>query len=365
MTICSRRSVRSSVRNGVLLLCGLILIFRRTPAQEAPGHSIGKVSAQKNLIVLELNDAALGNTNLFNLVGRTLRFTPEGALYRVESGALQWDADFGPESTGPEVNLHQFAFPFSGTQWNSFLVGTSGSIRFGTSAKNIALDPYGRPEAGLSLDRFDQLAEVASTLIDRAPAICVFLKPRMSGPHYVKELQDRVIITWDLTEPFGSLLDFTWFKTVNRFQAILHADGSIEMSYQEVSAKDAIVGIYPALTGKEKALATFSAGLHPSLPPHLDVQKVRLSILDAALLKITFETRGPVPAEENPAVEGITYRIHFNVTNPQSARSLPTITWEIQGMKDPYNPSSGPAKYFVFGPGVSPKVTVSGNSISL
>ncbi len=71
----------------------------------------------------------------------------------------------------------------------------------------------------------------------------------MSGPHYVKELPDRVVITWNLTEPFGSLLDFTWFKTINRFQAVLHRDGSIEMSYKELSAKDAIVGIYPVVSG--------------------------------------------------------------------------------------------------------------------
>ncbi len=56
-----------------------------------------------------------------------------------------------------------------------------------------------------------------------------------------------MVITWDLTEPFGSLLDFSWYKTVNRFQAVLHLDGAIEMSYKEMAANDAIVGIYPAL----------------------------------------------------------------------------------------------------------------------
>ena len=62
----------------------------------------------------------------------------------------------------------------------------------------------------------------------------------------MKELPDRVVITWDLTEPFGNIQDFTWFKTINRFQAVLHRDGSVEMSYKELAAKDAIVGIYPA-----------------------------------------------------------------------------------------------------------------------
>lgn len=351
---------------GILILFAL-LSGSVSEAQEKtePGHSIAKVSTQGQLIVLELNQDALGKTNLFDLAGRTLRFTPVGSRYRVGSGALQWDDDFGPEITGAQVTLHQFEFPFFSRLWASFLVGTTGSIRFGASEKDITPDAYGKPEGGVSLDRFDQLAEVGSTLIDRAPAICVFLKPRLSGTRYLKELADRVLITWDLTEPFGSLLDFAWFKTVNRFQAVLHRDGSIEMSYKEVAAKDAIVGVYPALAGTEKPLATIVAGAHPSLPPHLDVQSVRLSILDEALLKVTFETRGPVPAEGERAMEGIQYRIDFIAADPRTRSAAPTAAWIIQGMKDPYNPGAGPARYFVSGPGVSPNVQVTGNSISV
>jgi hypothetical protein len=140
-------------------------------------------------------------------------------------------------------------------------VGTTGSIRFGASEKDVGLDPYGHRDGGIVLERFDRLAEVASKLIDKAPAISVFLKPRMSGLRYLKELSDRLVITWDLTDPFGSLLDFTWFKTINRFQAVLHRDGSIEMSYKELTAKDAIVGIYPALSGAIKPAAVHFSSL--------------------------------------------------------------------------------------------------------
>jgi hypothetical protein len=259
-------------RRGVLVLCGLLLNLGLSHAQEnEPGHSIGKVSTQGDLIVMELEDGALGKNNLFDLVGRTLRFTPDGSRYRVENGALHWDSDFGPQLPGPQVTLHQFAFPFSGKPWNSFLVGATGSIRFGTSEKDVGPDPYGIIDGGVSLGRFDQLAEAASTLIDSAPAICVFLKPRMSGPHYVKELPDREVITWDLTEPFGSLLDFSWFKTINRFQAVLHRDGSVEMSYKELAAKDAIVGIYPVLRDEQKHLLGKRGGeVHFSSLTHKD-----------------------------------------------------------------------------------------------
>jgi hypothetical protein len=250
-------------RSAVLVSCGLLLIagFSYAQQDDEPGHSIGKVSTQGDLIVMELDDGALGKANLFDLTGRTLRFTPEGARYRVESAPLRWDSDFGPELTGAEATLHKFAFPFSGKPWKSFLVGTNGSIRFGPAEKEIGVDPYGHREGGILLDRFDQLAEVAGKLIDQAPAICVFQKPRMSGSHYVKELSDRVVITWDLTEPFGGLLDFTWFKTINRFQAVLNRDGSLEMSYKDLAAKDAIVGIYPVSSGTAKPLAVHFSSL--------------------------------------------------------------------------------------------------------
>ena len=216
---------------------------------------------------MELGEGALGTANLFDLTGRTLHFTPEGSRYWVEGEPLRWDSDYGTELAGAEVSLHKFTFPFSGKLWKSLLVGTTGSIRFGISEKDINLDPYGHPDGGIVLERFDQLAEAASKLIDKAPAICVFLKPRMSGPHYVKELSDRVVITWDLTEPFGGLLDFTWFKTINRFQAVLGRDGSIEMSYKELTAKDGIVGIYPESPGPVNAGAVhFSSLSHKDGP---------------------------------------------------------------------------------------------------
>jgi hypothetical protein len=86
-----------------LVLCGLLLGFTLSDAQEEsqPGRSIGKVSTNRDLIVVELQDGALGSANLFDLVGRTLRFTPDASGYRVENVALHWDPDFGsPVSNG-------------------------------------------------------------------------------------------------------------------------------------------------------------------------------------------------------------------------------------------------------------------------
>ena len=185
--------------------------------------------------------------------------------------------------TVPKITLHQFGFPFSGQQWNSFLVGRTGSISFGKREKDPDSERGDRDEGGVSIGRFEPLAEAAGTLIDSAPAICVFFKPRMSGPHYVKELADRVVITWDLTEPFGNIQDFTWFKTINRFQAVLYRNGPIEMSYKELAAKDAIAGVYSALSGAERPLSAFSAEPHAEVPAHLDVLNLKLSVVDGVV----------------------------------------------------------------------------------
>jgi hypothetical protein len=208
--------------------------------QKKQGRSIGAVSTQGNLIVMTLDDGVLGNAHLFDLQGRTVRFTPDGPGYRVETLALKWDTDFG-RPAGFQVALRNFEFPFSGKNWKSFSVGVNGSITFGGTSD------------GVTLARYDQLREAARNLVNTAPAICVFLKPRMFGPHYVKELADRVVITWSLTEPHGNIQDFTWTQTVNQFQAVLGKDGSVEMSYEQISAQDAIVGLYPQVAGREPA----------------------------------------------------------------------------------------------------------------
>jgi hypothetical protein len=330
-----------------------------------PGHSIGKVSADGNLVVMELDDGALGKANLFDLAGQTLRFTPDGSQYRVDHGTLNWDSDFGPQLAGAEVTLHQFAFPFSGKKWDSFFVGTTGSISFGKREKVDGPDGSRRAEGGVSIGRFEPLAEAASTLIDMAPAICVFFKPRMSGPHYVKELADRVVVTWDTTEPYGNIQDFTWFKTINRFQVSLHRDGLIEMSYKELAAKDAIVGIYAELSDAAKALATVSAESHPALAAHLDVRNLNLSVEGGIRLKVTFEMRGPALREGDPAVDGLTYRVFLDTQKPTSTTSADAaqtkVTWTVQGVAWRQRPS----RYIAFGPGVSRGVVASANTITL
>ncbi|MGA3241906.1 MAG: hypothetical protein ABSG03_37100 [Bryobacteraceae bacterium] len=334
--------------------------------RQEPGHSIGKISTQGDLIVMTLDEGALGKANMFDLVRHTLRFTPDGSRYRAENLAWQWDAEFGPEMTGSQATLKNFSFPFSGKSWNVFSVGMTGSMTFGEPAGG----GRGGRGGGISVDRFAELQQAGRTLIDTVPAISVFFKPRMSGVRYLKELDDRAVITWSLTEPVGGVQDMTWTPTVNRFQAVLRRDGTIEMSYDEVAARDAIVGIYPIVTaGVEKEIATLEGEENAAAAPNLDIKSVKLAAVDGLFLKATIETRGPVLPESDPGMTGIAYRICLDARKPagdctQNAHA--DAVWTIQGVTGGRGGRGGGAgpRYNASGTGVSPGVKIDGNTIS-
>ena len=235
----------ATVAAPLLVLLAWLLLPRgeaaSAQARQGAGKSIGTVTTHGDLVVVTLDEGALGTANLFDLERRTLRFMPDGDGFRAENVALQWDPEFGAAATGAAVALKGFSFPFSGQTFDTLSVGVTGSITFGEAA------PGGGRGGGVSIGRFDQLQQAARNLPSAPPSICVFMKPRMSGTRYVKELADRVVITWTLTEPMGGIQDFTWTPTVNRFQAVLRKDGTVEMSYDQLAARDAIVGLYPSL----------------------------------------------------------------------------------------------------------------------
>ena len=266
---------------------------------------------------MELNEGALGSANLFDLDRRTLRFTPDGAGYRVENLPLEWDSEFGEPISGPQSSLRQFQFPFSGKQWSELSIGVTGSIRFGPAQQG-----GGGAGGGVSIARFDQVQDAARNLVNTVPAICVFFKPRMSGQRFVKEMADRVVITWSLSEPYGNIQDFTWAPTVNRFQAVLRRDGAIEMSYDQLAAKDGIVGVYPLVNGGvEKPIASIAGE-----------SKLNLSAVDGLFLKATVERALPA---------GSTLRLTFRGKDSEAI-------WSVR-------PGRG-GRAMAFGPGVSPNV---------
>ena len=358
-----------------LLLCLICFVFTSTSHaqdRQRPGKPIGKVSTAGNLILLELDEGVLGKEKLFNLEGRTLRFNLTRDGYRVENLPLEWDSDFGTETQTAEVSLHKFQFPFSGKKWDSLSVGMNGSIRFGEAERagggaRTESSAFSRRFGGVSIGRFDQLAEAAGTLVNTVPAIAVFLKPRLSGARYVKELADRAVITWDVTEPWGNIQDFTWTKTINRFQAILSQDGTISMSYKQLAAKDGIVGVFPLISNEvERTLASLNGGQHSSGSGYLDLRKVTIASVGGVILKATLTTAAPVLKEGDPNLAGIAYRVHFKPKGGSSSQdaSQSEAVWTVRGFT-PRQAGTGTSTYVAFGPGLSRNVKASDSAISI
>jgi hypothetical protein len=344
-------------------------------AQREPGHSIGKVTTIGNLIHLELDTGVVIPEHLFDLDHRTLRFTPVGTGYRIENVALRWDADFGPQRNARVDTLRSFAFPFSGEKWSTLNVAI-GAITFG-SMHSPAVPELGGPPVGnrtgaggstrngFQMDRYASLQTVGETFIDMIPGIAAFIKSGLNGPHYVKELPDRVVVTWTLSEGAGGIQSFTWVPTVNRIQATLYRSGVIELSYNDVSARDAVVGVFPIVEGgAEKALATISDPVDSNVAENLDMRRITLSERDGLFLNATIETRGAIAPTGSAGVDGVRYRIAFDRNRRAPADiDKATVVWTIRGVgaRRPGMKS----RYLVSGAGAQPEAVIRGNTIAI
>jgi len=360
-------------------------------AQRQPGHPIGNVTTIGNLIHLELDPGAVAPERLFDLDHKTLRFTPEGSGYRIQTVPLVWDADFGsPVTSGggrgagraEPVVLKNFTFPFSGQNHDTLTVAT-GAVTFGaasTAGNGRGGPPQGNrtgagvnARAGFPLERYPTLQTVGRTFINAVPGIAAFVRVGLSGQSFAKELADREVITWTLTEGAGGIQAFSWTPTVNRIQAVLHKDGVIDLSYNDVNAKDAIVGVFPIVKiGVEKPVASIGASETPEAPANLDIKNISLSAIDGLFLQAKLETRGAVLPEGDPSINGVTYRIAFDRSNqPTTDLSKATVVWTIRGFAGGRGGGGGGGRggfaprYTASGSGVEPEVTVSGNTISV
>ena len=340
-------------------------------AQRPQGRPIGKVRTIGNLIHLELDSGVVAPERLFDLDHRTLRFTPDGNGYSVENLRLQWDADFGAPLTTSAVVLAKFRFPFSGRNWDTLNVAT-GAVTFGEivgARGGRGGSGGGVPRSGFRMERYAAMQTVGRTFINMLPGIAAFVRVSLNGPRYFKELPDRAVVTWTLSESAGGIQAFSWAPTVNRIQAVLHKNGVIELSYNGVNAKDAVVGVFPTVNrGVEKTLATVADAEDGAAAPNLDLRKVTLSVVDGIFLRATIETRGAVLPEGHPAISGVTYRIAFDGgKSPPADRAKASVVWTIRGVAGGRGGGRGnfSPRYVVSGAGTEPNAEVSGNTISV
>ena len=189
---------------------------------------------------LSSSTRASSRNNLFDLDKRTIRFTPRSAGgFRAENLPLQWDAATGTRAAvGNDVRLTKFAVPV-----------------FRQDLGRDAVHGH-RPHHALAADTTTSVSAASSTcstagpaIVNKIPVIAAFLKQRMNGTRFVNELDDRLILTWDTSEPTSGQQDVTFTRTPHHYQAVLHRDGRIDLSYREITARDAVVGVYTVPPG--------------------------------------------------------------------------------------------------------------------
>ena len=88
---------------------------------------------------------------------------------------------------------------------------------------------------------------------------------------------------------------------LNRFQAVLHADGTIVLSYDKIFVKDGIVGVF-TISSNEQVLVTLTDPEDPETHAHLDLLSVTFSLIGSRSIRIAFRTRGAVLPEGDPSV---------------------------------------------------------------
>lgn len=179
----------------------------------------------------------------FDLDRKTLRFTPNGNGYDFAQLPFTFDAELGIPANlsnrddGSAVLSLPFSFPFFGTIYTALSINANGNVTFlGPSSSSV---------------------ESVEGLAFGLPRIAAFwddLDFRQRGGLYVKLVSSnpaKAIITWNAVPEFGT-------TNSNTVQLTLMADGTIEISFNGISATDGLVGLSRGLGDTSVRYVDFS-----------------------------------------------------------------------------------------------------------
>jgi hypothetical protein len=190
-----------------------------------------------DLVVMDDSGGVIARRNPFNLVGRSLTFTPaasDGASYGLTVGDVAYDttAEAGGEildGLGDDdyrtVPL-PFDFNYFGRTRNQMLVHSDGNVTFDRPDTTTAARSLGRLTAGPP--------RIAPLFADLDPT-------NVNCDVRVWTGEDRVVVTW------RNVPEYSDFGTGSRqyVQMALYTNGRISFQYRQASASSIVVGISP------------------------------------------------------------------------------------------------------------------------
>ena len=226
--------------------------------------------------VLPIGDILRRPASFFDLEGKTVTFTPDGAGgYAVRTGELTWvETTTVPKQTldhwnqSTEISL-PFAFSFAGQTWTRVHANRNGNVSFAASEtthwKQRSTGSNGTMRAvAAAVDSRSAAGQEAMIAVLWA----LYRRTAISVDSSLK----RVAITWNADRRNS-------YKPVgpNEFQVRLYPSGSVELAYRKVSERDGIVGLFHGAGAHGDALsaATDNSG---------DVPHTFLDIVSAKLV---------------------------------------------------------------------------------
>lgn len=262
----------------------------------------------ENQILVELAAENIITSNLFDLDGRTLVFTPNGnGEYSRSVRAVAWEDDIGRAvADGEEIPLESFMLDFAGRRWGSFFVSRRGVLTLG--GPFVDVDPSVRT-----------MPEIATRVVtSTTPTISPLYKPYLGGrddrfgaTQHVAHHLDRVVVTWNTSEG-----DFRDGEAT--FQAVLHTDGHIRFNYRDVALGDGIVGLFQnEPVTRADLIVRIPDAVDDELPGHLDLREAAIYESSASSIIVEFSTRGPMPDPD--AGTWYSYRLYFDAEPPYFA----------------------------------------------
>lgn len=239
-----------------------------------------------DIAVIEDDGRLILPANPFDLDRATVLFTPaiEGG-YQISLTALSFDGDPGtkltsfrgtsaPEDDGfAEVAFSEgFSFPYYSQTYTTVFVGTNGYLTF----------VRGDTSPDVRVPLFLTRPRIAAFWSDLDPSR---VRNVSTAGIFVKQLPDRVVVTYRNVPLFGSSL-------LNTFQITLTSAGQIVFSYSRMRALSGLVGISPGRSSAQNPVDFSAPPIETVNDAVFELFRAQAEVDTFAIPPVFYETHG-------------------------------------------------------------------------
>lgn len=206
-------------------------------------------SASTAVIPIPVGKTIQKAASLFDLAGKTVRFTPSGDGYVATVRDGVDDGGKGDELVANETSgdayykeswrvTLPFAFPFGGTTATEIYANRRGNLSFGKPEHQLY--PDRDPWADGGMRSVAAAVDVRSATGVEKMIAALWSTFAFGTKIYLRVDTDAVLFTWNARQEQGLAT-----PTTSTFQAKLFQSGAVELSYPDVQVATGFVGLFP------------------------------------------------------------------------------------------------------------------------